>query len=61
MGIDLSLLKRMNQLNEDFIYAYARVSTASQDIEQQTIKIKQYLKRNNIPLERVKFLKDDDI
>ncbi len=57
----MSLLKRMNQLYEDFVYTYARVSTASQDIEQQTIKIKQYLKRNNIPLDKVKFLKDNDI
>jgi site-specific DNA recombinase len=57
----MSLLKRMNQIYEDFIYAYARVSTASQDIEQQTIRIKQYLKLNNIPVERVKFFKDDDI
>ena len=59
--LDVSMYKRINNLYEEFIYAYTRVSSASQDIDKQINYIKYYLKRNNIPEDKVKFLKDNDI
>jgi site-specific DNA recombinase len=59
--IDKSMNLRLKNIYEEFIYAYARVSSASQDIDKQINYIKHYLKRNNIPEEKVKILKDNDI